>query len=201
MGKSEEFPSSSKEPEVEILESSRVVEEESSAAARPEKQEQESEDWKKLYEETREKLLWTAADLDNLRKRSLKEKEDYLKYALAGLLKELLPVVDSLDRALQVQGEGNAAALKEGVALTLRQLRSVLEQKGLKPIATVGETFDPHVHEVLLQEEREDVDRETVVEELRAGYLLHDRVLRPAQVKIAKPKARSEEPRGRTEQA
>lgn len=179
------------EPEVEILSSSRETEEDGAALETPAGEESpagDRTDWKRLYEETRERLLWTAADLDNLRKRTLKEKEEHLKFALAGLLKELLGVADNLERALSVPegGEASFRALKEGVELTRRQLTGLLERHGLERIPAEGTRFNPHLHEVLLQEERSDVPDETVLQELQAGWRLYERVLRPARVKVAR---------------
>src|ERR1041384_3676568 len=113
----------------------------------------EVEEWKKKHEEAREKLLWMAADFDNYKKRALKEKEEFLKFSHSGLLKEFLAVVDNLERALAHSSkpgekpEASAAGLREGVELTLRQFHNLLQKHGVAKIKTVGEKFDPRVHQ------------------------------------------------------
>jgi molecular chaperone GrpE len=189
------------EPEVEILNShptsyddagnaSELPQEEpitSSAAAAAEA----VDEWKKKHDEVKEQLLWTAAEFDNYKKRALKEKDEFLKFAQAGLLKEFLVVADNLERAVaSVTGsDGTMGTLKQGVELTLRQFQSILERHGITKIKTKGEKFDPRAHEVMMQEETDQFPEETVIEELQSGYKLHDRILRPALVKIAKKKA------------
>jgi len=156
----------------------------------------EAEEWKKKHDELKEKLLWTAADFDNYKKRALKEKEEFLKFSQAGLLKEILVVADNLERALAAlpkdDEDKGLLALKQGVELTLKQFQSVLERHGVTKVKTVGEKFDPKRHEVMLQEETDQFPEETVMEELQSGYLLHERVLRPALVKVAKSKSATE---------
>jgi len=149
------------------------------------------DEWKKKHDEIKEQLLWTAAEFDNYKKRALKEKEEFLKFAQAGLLKEFLVVADNLERAVaSVTGaDGTMGTLKQGVELTLRQFQTILEKYGITKIKTKGEKFDPRAHEVMMQEETDQFPEETVIEELQSGYKLHDRILRPALVKIAKKKA------------
>jgi molecular chaperone GrpE len=140
-----------------------------------------------------------AADFDNYRKRSQRECQELAAGAGEALVKDLLPVLDNLERALAAcaeakveDGSPHAAAVESvarGVELTLRQFQAVLAKQGVERIQVVGEPFDPHRHEALLQEEREDVTVETVTGELEAGYVLRGRVLRPAKVKVARPSA------------
>ncbi len=148
------------------------------------------EEWKKKHDEVKEQLVWTAADFDNYKKRALKEKEEFLKFSQASLLKEFLVVVDNLERAIgSIPGDDQDKgflALKQGVELTLKQFQSVLEKHGVTKVKTVGEKFDPRFHEVMFQEETDKFPDDTVLEELQSGYQLHDRVLRPALVKTAK---------------
>jgi molecular chaperone GrpE len=195
---SEPTPSSS-EPEIEILSSQAESFGESPASPSPgpgdpaEALAQIGE-WKKKYDEAREQLVWTASDFDNYKKRTLKEKEEFLKFSQAGLLKEFLVVVDNLERALAAlppddQDKG-LLALKQGVELTLKQFQSVLEKHGVTRIQAKGGVFDPRFHEVMFQEETDQFPDETVLEELQGGYLLHERVLRPALVKTAKNPAK-----------
>jgi molecular chaperone GrpE len=185
------------EPEIEILSSQAEAYDDAGNAAvippepviAPETQAQ-LEEWKKKHDEVKEQLVWMAADFDNYKKRALKEKEEFLKFSQASLLKEFLVVVDNLERAVgsipaDDQDKG-FLSLKQGVELTLKQFQSVLEKHGVSKVKTVGEKFDPRFHEVMFQEETDKFPDETVMEELQSGYLLHDRVLRPALVKVAK---------------
>lgn len=190
-------PKQKPEPEVEILSSQPVIYDSDGNPVDPPADPSLSpealeliDEWKKKHDELKDQLLWTAADFDNYKKRTLKEKEDFLKFSQASLLKEFLVVVDNLERAISAlptedQDKG-FLALKQGVELTLKQFQSVLEKHGVSKVKTVGEKFDPRFHEVMFQEPTNDFPDETVMEELQSGYLLHDRVLRPALVKIAK---------------
>jgi molecular chaperone GrpE len=185
------------EPEIEILSSqAEAYDDEGNASTIkqepvvPAQNQEELEEWKKKHDELKDKLMWVAADLDNYKKRALKEKEEFLKFSQASLLKEFLVVVDNLERAVASippddQDKG-FLVLKQGVELTLKQFQSVLEKHGVTKVKTVGEKFDPRFHEVMFQEETDKFPDDTVMEELQSGYLLHDRVLRPALVKTAK---------------
>ena len=140
-------------------------------------------------EQERDAHLRALADLRNYRDRIAREQAQQLRYATAGLLDSLLPTLDHLEMALQAaqeHGEGGTS-LAEGVYLTQRQLVDTLAQAGLQPIAALGEVFDPTRHEAIDREEVAPGDpaEGTVTAELRRGYLLHDRVLRPAQVRVA----------------
>ena len=127
-----------------------------------------------------------AADFDNYRKRVAREQEALSTRAAERLVKELLPIVDDLERALEAAEEHEEAKLEEGVRLVQRQLTSVLEREGLAEIGTNGK-FDPHVHEALLSQPSE-AEEGSVIEVLQKGYRLGDRVLRPARVIVAAPK-------------
>ncbi len=128
-----------------------------------------------------------AADFDNYRKRVAREQEALSTRAAERLVKELLPIVDDLERALEAAEEHEEAKLEEGVRLVQRQLASVLEREGLAEIETKGK-FDPHVHEALLSQPSE-AEEGSVIEVLQKGYRLGDRVLRPARVIVAAPAA------------
>ncbi|MGH7739735.1 MAG: nucleotide exchange factor GrpE [bacterium] len=190
--------SGASEPEVEILNSHAVPYDDAGNASdlpseepvKPEAAEA-VDAWQKKHDEVREQLLWTAAEFDNYKKRALKEKDEFLKFSQAGLLKEFLGVSDNLERAVAsaAASEGSLDTLKQGVELTLRQFQAVLEKNGVTKIKAKGEKFDPREHEVMMQEETDEAPDETVLEEFQSGYRLHDRVLRPALVKIAKKKA------------
>jgi molecular chaperone GrpE len=127
-----------------------------------------------------------AAEFENYRKRVAREQEALSTRAAERLVKELLPIVDDLERALEAAEEHQEAKLEEGVRLVQRQLASVLEREGLAEIETNGK-FDPHVHEALLARPA-DAEEGSVLEVLQKGYRLGDRVLRPARVIVAAPK-------------
>lgn len=140
----------------------------------------------------RERMLRLRADFDNYRKRTERERSEVERYALADMLRELLPVVDNLERALSVQGPqggpGDSSDLRKGVEMIVRQFQELLKRHGLLPIAALGERFDPAVHEAVFQEESDNVVVPTVEVELQRGYRLNDRLLRPSLVKVAVPR-------------
>jgi molecular chaperone GrpE len=130
-----------------------------------------------------------SADFDNYRKRSLREKEEWVKYAAQNLIEKLLPVMDNLDRAVEsveVQSDETRNIL-EGVRMIQRQMFEVLQKEGLSEIEALNEFFDPVCHEAVMQTPAEDGQQDNqIVEVLRKGYRYHDRVLRAAMVKVAK---------------
>jgi molecular chaperone GrpE len=135
--------------------------------------------------------LRAQADLENYRRRAQREKEDLAKFANEAILREILPVMDNLERALQHAGSAQeAGGLVQGVEMTMEQLRKVLEKFGVKAIDAVGEPFDPARHEAMGQVETEEYPPNTVTQVLQGGYLLNERLLRPSLVMIAKAPAR-----------
>ena len=157
---------------------------------RPEKAEQavaELEERLALLERERDEYLSdlkrVAAEFDNFRKRAARDHESLVSRAHERLVKELLPVLDDLERALVAAEEHEEAKLEEGVRLVHRELRSALAKEGLVEIETEG-VFDPHVHEALLTQPSEQDDG-AILEVIQKGYLLGDRVLRPARVVIS----------------
>jgi molecular chaperone GrpE len=135
--------------------------------------------------------LRAQADLENYRRRSQREKEDLAKFANEAIRREILPVMDNLERALQHAGSAQeAGGLVQGVEMTMEQLRKVLEKFGVKAIDAVGEPFDPARHEAMGQVETEEYPPNTVTQVLQGGYLLNERLLRPSLVMIAKAPAR-----------
>jgi molecular chaperone GrpE len=144
-------------------------------------------------DENWDKFLRTQAELENLRRRSEKELQNANKYALEKFSKELLNVVDSLELGLQVAvGEtADVAKLREGMELTLKQLNSVLEKFGIRAVAPMGEKFNPDLHQAMAMQPTADNEPNTVVKVFQKGYLLHDRLLRPAMVVIAQAAAES----------
>ncbi len=134
-------------------------------------------------QQLKDRYLRTLADFDNLRKRTEREKADFFRYALAGVLKDILPVLDNFDRGLEHAEEGDE--FHKGMLLIYKQLFEVLQKHGLKPIEESGVHFDPNIHEAVVREEDDSVPSQTVVAVLQKGYFLHDRLLRPALVKVA----------------
>jgi molecular chaperone GrpE len=133
----------------------------------------------------RDRSMRTLADFDNYRKRAERERAEVRRYALMEPLRDLLEVVDNLERA--VSAGGSPDDLKLGIDMTLRQLADVLKRHGVTPVAAADRPFDPAVHEAVSRQEAEDVDEPTVSAELQKGYLLHDRLVRPARVVVAVP--------------
>lgn len=140
-----------------------------------------------------ELYLRAMADMENLRKRSQREKEDLAKFGNEMILREILPVVDNLERALEhaVQDKTNDGLLA-GVQMTLDQFGKVLEKFNVVPIESVGQVFDPALHQAMGQQETGDFPANTVAQEMQKGYLLNDRLLRPALVMVAKAPAVAE---------
>jgi len=137
-------------------------------------------------EEHRDRYLRAAAEFDNARKRAAREREEYTRYANESLLRELLPVLDNFERALQAaRGEPAAAAVAAGVELTQRELLRVLEKFGVTPFVSVGQRFDPERHEAIARVPAQGQPEGTVVDETARGYLINGRVLRPAMVTVA----------------
>ena len=137
-------------------------------------------------EEHRDRYLRGAAEFDNARKRAAREREEYTRYANESLLRELLPVLDNFERALQsARGELAAAAVTAGVELIQRELLRVLEKFGITPFTSVGQPFDPERHEAIARVPAQGRPEGTVVNETAKGYLLNGRVLRPAMVTVA----------------
>jgi molecular chaperone GrpE len=140
----------------------------------------------------RDRSMRTLADFDNFRKRSERERQEARRYALLEPLRDLLTVVDNLERALSA--EGSAEDLKRGVEMTLKGMRDLLRRHGVTEIEAAGAAFDPAVHEAVSRQEDPAAQVPTVVEELQRGYFLHDRLLRPSMVKVGVPVERKAEP-------
>jgi len=140
--------------------------------------------------------LRERADLENARKRNQRDKEDAIRFANDRLLKEMVPVLDNLERAIEhaAQEETNNQGLLEGVNMTITQFRKALEDFGVKAINAIGTDFDPNLHQAMGQIESAEQAPNTVVTEFQKGYLLHDRLLRPSLVIVAKaPETDTEE--------
>lgn len=131
----------------------------------------------------KDRYVRALADFENFRKRSEREKADFFRYATASVLRDVLPVLDNFDRALEHAEEGDD--FHKGVLMIYKQLFDALQKNGLRPIDEAGVSFDPNIHEAVVREEDESVPNHTVLSILQKGYFLHDRLLRPALVRVA----------------
>ena len=145
------------------------------------------EDYERLVQ-SKEQYLRAAAEFENTKKRLQREKDEFAKYAVETVVRELLPIIDGLDQALEaVDKQSDPQAIIKGVHLIYRQLLGLLDKEGIKRIPTVGERFDPHRHEAVGQVEPTDGVKEgMIVEDVQVGYTMHGKVVRPALVKVAK---------------
>ena len=149
--------------------------------------------------EYKDRLLRALAETENVRRRAQREREDASKYAIAGFAKDLLSAADNLRRALESLPESEAKdertrSLLAGVAATERELLGVFERHGIKRIHPKGEVFDHNFHQAIFEAERPGKPAGTIIEVLQPGYVLHDRLLRPAMVGVAKETRTPEEP-------
>jgi molecular chaperone GrpE len=133
-----------------------------------------------------DRLLRTVAEFDNFRKRIERERRELAEFAASDVVMELLPIVDNFERALQAPPTAGAESFRKGVELIHRQMLDLLRKRGVTPIDTVGADFDPRFHQAVIHEASETHREGEVVEELQRGYMLGDRLLRPAMVKVAK---------------
>ncbi len=145
----------------------------------------EVEKLRKELAEVKDQWVRTLADLDNYRKRAEREVRDARRYALFDPLRDLLAVADNLERA--IGADGSTADLKRGVEMILSQLREVMRAQGVREVSAAGQPFDPAVHDAIARYEDAQVEVPTVSEELQRGYILHERLLRPALVRVAMP--------------
>lgn len=146
-------------------------------------------------DENWERLLRTTADFDNFKKRAAREKQDAIRYANEGLLEKLVPVLDNFDAALAAAQTGSndstaTQSLQTGVAMIFQQLKKALTDAGLEEVNATGQKFDPNLHEAVSQQESAEIPDGQVLQQLRKGYKLRDRLLRPATVVVAKKPAK-----------
>lgn len=145
----------------------------------------------KEAEASYDRFLRATAELENCKKRHQREIADFRKFANQSLIKDLLPIIDNLERAIQ-STENNITenqCIVEGVELTHREIIKVLEGYGVEPVESIGKAFDPAYHEAVSQQPSDDHPDNTVLHELQKGYLLHDRLIRPAMVVVSKREA------------
>jgi molecular chaperone GrpE len=137
-----------------------------------------------------DRLARLQAEFENARKREQRERADFRDYATANVVEKFLPVLDNFSLALKA--EGSAEQMRQGVELIIKQMEEVLRQLDVLPVEAVGAAFDPRVHEALGSEEREDVPDHQVIDEIRRGYRIRERLLRPAMVRVATNKKQTE---------
>ena len=144
----------------------------------------------KEAEETYDRLLRLSAEFENYKKRSSREIEEFRKFANQSLIKEMLSVVDNLELAMNSTNGHKAIDkdLLQGLEMTHREILKVFEKFNVKPIDAKGQPFDPTFHEAVMQEETNDYAKNTVINEMQRGYMIHDRLLRPSMVVVAKPR-------------
>ena len=144
--------------------------------------------------ETYDRLLRASAEFDNFKKRSSREMEEFRKFANQSLIKEMLSVVDNLELAMNSTNGHKAIDkdLLQGLEMTHKEILKVFEKFKVTPIDAKGQPFDPTFHEAVMQEETSDSPKNTVINELQRGYMIHDRLLRPSMVVVAKPKENKE---------
>ncbi len=140
-----------------------------------------------LLREQKNQALKAIADSENYKKRLTREKEDYCRYAVSSFIEEVIPVIDNLELALE-HGRKNEACkdLVQGVEMTLNMFYQVLEKNNLKQVGSEGEDFDPNFHEAMAQQERADMDEGKICHVMQKGYLLGERLVRPAKVLVSK---------------
>jgi molecular chaperone GrpE len=145
------------------------------------------EELQKSSEENFDRYVRSQAEMENMKKRFLREKEDLAKFSNETLVKQLLTVIDNLEQAIAHSGgENSFDALREGVELTLKGLLDTLSKTGLEPVDSAGQPFDPNFHEAVSEMEDDSVEPGTVIEELQKGYVLNQRLVRPARVVISR---------------
>ena len=140
-----------------------------------------------IIKSLQEKILYLQAEFENYKKLKIKEKQDTLKFGNEVLMKELLPVLDNLEMALDHAAKTeDYKGIYDGVKITFNEFLKVLEKAGVTRIEAVGKKFDPNLHEAFYQEEKEDVEPDTVLSEFQKGYLLNNRLMRPTRVVVSK---------------
>jgi molecular chaperone GrpE len=146
-------------------------------------------------QETYDRFLRLSAEFENFKKRTTREMNDFRKYANESLIRELLSVVDNLERALQTTGDGaqTDTGVIEGVEMTHKEILKIFEKFNVQPIDALDQTFDPKYHQAVMQEPVEDKPENTIVQELQRGYLMHDRLIRPSMVVVSKAATKAED--------
>ena len=144
------------------------------------------DDLRRERDALQDRLLRTAAEFDNFRKRIERERREHQEYATNEVLREFLPIIDNFERALQAPAEADVDAYRKGIELIHRQMLDMLRKRGVTPIDALGADFDPNLHQAVIQETSSAHREGEVMQELQRGYMLGERLLRPAMVKVAK---------------
>ena len=168
------------------------AEEEKGHRAKLKKKDAEIRTLRKELEELRDKYLRKLAEMENLRKRIDRERQEFQKYALSDFLRELLTVLDNLERALKNRDRADGKGFQDGVELIYRQSLDLLKKQGVRPIEAEDVKFNPNVHQAVLTEESDAVTEPHVAEVLQRGFWIEDRLLRPAMVKVLVPARRED---------
>jgi molecular chaperone GrpE len=182
-------PTSTSEDKVEesLSEADLFQPDEASNPTAVDSQEKQAQEELQIYQD---KYIRLAAEFENYKRRAQRDQSDAIRYANEGLLKNLLSTLDNLERAIQCgKDAGASGALLEGVELTHKQFLETVEKLGVRQVSSTGSLFDPNMHQAVAQVESETAEPNTVVEEFQKGYFLHDRILRPAMVTVAKEKS------------
>ena len=145
-----------------------------------------AEELRRERDALQDRLLRTAAEFDNFRKRVERERREHLEYATSDALREFLPIIDNFERALQTTAEGDVDAYRKGIELIHKQMLDLLRKRGVTPIEALGADFDPNLHQAVIQEVSSAHREGEVMQELQRGYRLGERLLRPSMVKVAK---------------
>lgn len=140
--------------------------------------------------ESYDKLLRISAEFDNYKKRTAREMDEFRKFANESLLMKILPVVDNLERAIDSTKakESSESSIIEGINMTLKEILNVFESFAVKPIESLKKTFDPNFHQAVMQEETENTEENIIIKEFQKGYMIKNRLLRPAMVVVSKAK-------------
>lgn len=169
----------------EILEADRAEDEDQAEEEKKEPEDKAQEEEKEPEEDLNKKYLRLAADFQNFRRRSEKEKSDVYAYANEKIVVELLDVIDNFERAMEHQSEAQESKVMEGMAMVLKQLQDVLEKNHLEEIDALNKPFDPTYHHAVMQEQSESGESGTVLKVLQKGYMLNKKVIRPSMVVVA----------------
>ncbi|MDD4171777.1 MAG: nucleotide exchange factor GrpE [Syntrophomonas sp.] len=162
---------------------------ESADAVEKSLEEKLTEELLKQQEETQknyDNYLRALAEVENIRKRSARDREEYLKFANMALVKKLLPIIDDLQRAIEMARTArDVEAMNKGIEIIVTSLKELLKGEGVEAIESIGKVFDPQFHEALTVESRDEHPENTIIEEFQTGYVMHDRVIRPSLVKVS----------------
>ncbi|MFA7078174.1 MAG: nucleotide exchange factor GrpE [Syntrophomonas sp.] len=162
---------------------------ESADAVEKSLEEKLTEELLKQQEETQknyDNYLRALAEVENIRKRSARDREEYLKFANMALVKKLLPIIDDLQRAIEMARTArDVEAMNKGIEIIVTSLVELLKDEGVEAIESVGKAFDPQFHEALTVEPSDEHPENTIIEQFQTGYVMHDRVIRPSLVKVS----------------